>query len=181
MPENILFYNYVVLYETISRSQFRTHLTQYSILVTNDMDFKIGDKFDVIIPGFSPTKARIDNITERNGEKFYHISFQEEHLYTICRVVSERVLIDMIDMFNNNKDHLDDFMMSKDESSIDDFPTDSPEEQGGELDELGRESSSLSDINMDFESNSEDKFEIKAENASNISAEINIGLTSEKQ
>ena len=29
------------------------------------MKYKIGDKFNVIIPGFSPTVANIDNIKER--------------------------------------------------------------------------------------------------------------------
>ena len=145
------------------------------------MEFKIGEKFDVIIPGFSPTTARIDNVTERNGEKFYHISFQEEHLYTICRVVSERALEEMIDKFDKNKDHLDDFMMSKDDPSIGNTPEDTPKKEESTLEELGKGTSSVSDISMDFESNSEDKFSVKAETTSSINAQVNIGLTSQKE
>lgn len=85
---------------------FNTHTIE-----TIDMDFKIGETYHVIIPGFSPTVARIDNISERKGETFYYISFQEDHLYTICRVVSERALKEMIEKYDKNRDHLDDFMM----------------------------------------------------------------------
>lgn len=77
------------------------------------MSYKIGDRVNVIVPGFSPTSARIDNITEKNEQKFYHISFQEEYLYTICRTVSERELNRMIEMYEENKENLDSFMMKR--------------------------------------------------------------------
>lgn len=77
------------------------------------MSYKIGDRINVIIPGFSPTTARIDNITEKNEQTFYHISFQEEHLYTICRTVSERELLRMIEKYEDNRENLDSFMMKR--------------------------------------------------------------------
>ncbi len=75
------------------------------------MKYKVGDKFNVIIPGFSPTTAKIDNIKEKNGEVFYYISFQEERLFTICRVVTEEYLDSIINSYDENKDNLEPFMM----------------------------------------------------------------------
>lgn len=145
------------------------------------MDFKIGDKFNVIVPGFSPTIARVDNISERKGETFYHISFQEEHLYTICRVVSARAFEEMIEKYDQNKDHLDDFMMSKDESTIGNKPEETaPKKKGSTLDEIGS-GASVSSINMDLESNAEDKFSVTGATTSSIKAEVNVGLTSQKE
>ncbi len=77
------------------------------------MSYKIGDRVNVVVPGFSPTMARIDNITQRNEQTFYHISFQEEYLYTICRTVSERELERMIEMYETNKDNPDFFMRKR--------------------------------------------------------------------
>ena len=77
------------------------------------MKYKIGDKFHVIIPGFSPTLASIDNIKEQNGTAMYYISFSEEHLFTICRVLTERQMDEFIKKYEDNKHHLDDFMMLK--------------------------------------------------------------------
>ncbi|MDO5523413.1 MAG: hypothetical protein Q4G48_05140 [Bacteroidia bacterium] len=75
------------------------------------MKYKIGDKFNVIIPGFSPTVANIDNIKEKEGELMYCISFQEERFFTLCREITEKVLDEIIDAYNSNKDNLDEFMM----------------------------------------------------------------------
>ncbi|WP_436415300.1 hypothetical protein [Petrimonas sp.] len=75
------------------------------------MKYKIGDKFNVIIPGFSPTVANIDNIREKDGEFVYCISFQEERLFTLCREITEMVLDEIIDTYNKNKDNLDSFMV----------------------------------------------------------------------
>ncbi len=75
------------------------------------MKYKIGDKFNVIIPGFSPTVANIDNIKEKNGKIMYCISFHEERYFTLCREISEEVLDEFIDTYNKNKDRLDEFML----------------------------------------------------------------------
>lgn len=75
------------------------------------MKYKIGDKFNVIIPGFSPTVANIDNIKEKEGEIMYYISFHEERHFTLCREVTEEVLDEIIDTYNKNKDRLEEFMM----------------------------------------------------------------------
>ncbi|HBX45993.1 MAG TPA: hypothetical protein DEG28_08955 [Porphyromonadaceae bacterium] len=96
-----------------------------------NMSYKIGDKFDVIIPGFSPTVARIDNITDKEDIRYYHISFQEEHFYTICRTVTERQLEEMIDTYDRNKDNLEPFMMKKDGGQPGDLPSHDENLPGG--------------------------------------------------
>lgn len=80
------------------------------------MTYKIGDKFNVIISGFSPTVITIDNIKEKDGKTLYYISFQEERLFTLCRVVSAEYLDEIIDTYDKNKNNLQPFMMMKDDS-----------------------------------------------------------------
>ncbi|KAF5050928.1 hypothetical protein [Petrimonas sulfuriphila] len=75
------------------------------------MKYKIGEKFNVIIPGISPTVVRIDNIIEKEGKAIYCISFHEERLFTLCKQVPEEVLEEFIDTYNRNKDNLEKFMM----------------------------------------------------------------------
>lgn len=75
------------------------------------MKYKVGDKFNVIIPGFSPTVAKIDNIKEKEDKLMYYISFQEERFFTLCREITEEVLDEIIESYNKNKDNLEDFMM----------------------------------------------------------------------
>ena len=75
------------------------------------MKYKIGDKYNVIIPGISPTVARIDNTIEKEGKIIYCISFHEEKFFTLCQEVTEDVLDEYIDTYNKNKGNLEDFMM----------------------------------------------------------------------
>lgn len=134
------------------------------------MNYKIGDKLNVIIPGFSPTIARIDNIVEKNGEMCYHISFQEEHLYTICRVVSERVLEEMIATYDKNRDNLEPFMLKKDTDDA------KPEKQPDKED-TGNHGS---DINM--VSNVSDAFDVETKTDVNFTVgKSPVHLTSQKE
>lgn len=110
-----------------------TNLPNNSVItyITKKMDYKIGDKFHVIIKGFSPTIARIDNITHKNGETFYHISFLEEHMFTIAKMVSEQALLEMIALYERNKNNLEPFMMkgkNPNESGISEIEKDSDAE-----------------------------------------------------
>ncbi|MDO5524081.1 MAG: hypothetical protein Q4G48_08570 [Bacteroidia bacterium] len=63
------------------------------------MKYKIGDRFNVLVPGFSPTVARIDNIKEKDSKLMYYISFHEEWLFIICRIIPEEVLDEIIENF----------------------------------------------------------------------------------
>lgn len=146
------------------------------------MDYKIGEKFHVIIPGFSPTVARIDNISDRNGDKFYHISFQEEHLYTICRVVSERALTEMIEMYDTNKNNLEDFMMSKNENGVGEHPSKSSTSEKEESNEDTPTSGSDSGgAVVGLESTSGNKINVMGEDTSTVKAGVNIGIMSQKK
>lgn len=118
------------------------------------MDYKIGDKFHVIIKGFSPTIASIDNITEREGEKFYHISFEEEYLFTLVQTVKENQLTEMIELYERNKDDLEPFMMMKSEEG-DETAMETPSKK---KDEIIVEVNEAAEINDENEVN----FEVKA-------------------
>ncbi len=65
------------------------------------MKYKIGDRFNVLVPGFLPTVAKIDNIKEKDNKTMFYISFHEEWLFLICRIVPEEVLDEMIDNYAN--------------------------------------------------------------------------------
>ncbi|KAF5050925.1 hypothetical protein DSECCO2_424360 [anaerobic digester metagenome] len=60
------------------------------------MKYKIGDSFNVLIPGFLPTVAKIDNIKEMENKLMYYISFHEEWLFLICKIIPEEVLDEII-------------------------------------------------------------------------------------
>lgn len=143
------------------------------------MNYKTGDKFNIIIPGFSPTVARIDNISEKDGETFYHISFQEEHLYTICRVVSERVFAEMIETYDKNKDNLEPFMMMRE-----DFHQNNETDENRTDDDSAPPKRNTADITSDASA----KFEVKAEtepgpdfSVGRTGAGTLAGLTSERK
>lgn len=63
------------------------------------MKYKIGDKFNVLVPGFLPTVARIDNIEMNDNKPLFYISFHEEWLFIICRIIPEEVLDEIIENF----------------------------------------------------------------------------------
>lgn len=65
------------------------------------MKYQIGDKFNVLIPGISPTVASIDNIREKDNKKEYYISYHEEWFYLLCKIVPEEVLDEIIENYTN--------------------------------------------------------------------------------
>lgn len=52
------------------------------------MTYKIGESYDVLIPGFAPAKAFIDNIRSIDGQTYICFHFSDEYFYMFSRTVT---------------------------------------------------------------------------------------------